>query len=232
MYTFDERYLDLRYSNSSSNDDRIPVEELTQQLHDLVTELSPDVLKTTIVGLGFGAWIAIQLLTKNKITSNLVVISFAIPTTFSVIETLRRELAERAALAQKWGMQVIADKAVVHWMSQDDRNSETWNQVKEIILETTVAELNSLSKCYIQSIDCYWKDSKDGSIPLNVSDCRVLLVTASSDGDMPEEMASCLALTADGQAEMKVIQRAPRLFWWGSAGEGFARYLESWILRG
>jgi hypothetical protein len=140
-----------------------------------VTELSPDVLKTTIVRLGFGAWIAIQLLIKNKIASNLVVISFAIPTTSLAIESLRRDLTERAALAQKWGMQIIADKAVVHWMSQDDWNSEKWNQVKEITLETMVAELKSLSKCYIQSIDNYWKDARDDLVSLKLSDCQVLL---------------------------------------------------------
>jgi pimeloyl-ACP methyl ester carboxylesterase len=221
--------LDLQYSSSSSKDDSITMEELIQQLHDLVVLKCPDVSKTTIVGLGFGTWIAVQLLNKHKLASNLVVISFVLPTSNSILESLRKDLSDRVTLAQKWGMQVIADKAAVTWMSQDDRNSEKWNRMKGIILETSVEELRSLSSCYILSLDSYWADANVSEHPFQLTDVRVLFVTASSDGDMPEKMASCLALTGSHPPELKVIQQAPRLFWWGSAGELFARDLESWI---
>jgi hypothetical protein len=125
-------------------------------------------------------------------------------------------------------MRIIADKAVSVWLSHDDRNSEKWNDVKQMIMGTTVEELDTLSSCFIQSLEEHLAGSKDTSTTPMLSNCQVLLVAGSSDGTMQEEMPS-LILTDDKHTTFQLITVSPRLFWWGAKGKPFADDLIKWI---
>jgi pimeloyl-ACP methyl ester carboxylesterase len=205
---------------------------LTQDLRDLILTSSSDPFTTTIIGLGFGGWLAIQLLlahSKEMIASRLIIISFVLPSSSTSMESLKREWIERTALAQKWGMEIIADKAVVRRMSPDDRNSQAWKDVKQIVMYTTVEDLEALSSCLIQSLQEYLDALKEIPSVTKLSNCKVYLVTGSSDGIMPEEMPSSLSMIDDKSTTFQVIAGSPRLFWWGPNGDTLTHDLIKWI---
>ncbi|KUJ13814.1 alpha/beta-hydrolase [Mollisia scopiformis] len=222
---------DLRgYSVESIGDsEAITMSLLVSDLEYLFNRLSIAHIHS-IVGLGFGANIALELLAKRRpIASTFVGIGFAISDSAL---TRRQQVVDdwplRSSLARRFGMGILADKAVARWFTPDARRSAQWIRVREMIAAGSTEGMEKLSNAVIE---CAGHGTEQrGQRTLENLEVPALFLCGSSDESIPEEMETYPALMEKEKGLFILLDRTSRLACCEKPGE-FVRLLGNWLHR-
>lgn len=150
-------------SSNGSSEIKPSLSDLSHGLDSLLSSIQAAKGRAHIIGLAFGASVALDLLSREpEVAASFTGISLSIPNSQSAINALVQQWMDRVALARKWGMQVTADKAVSRWLLPDQRGSKEWRRVREIVVNTTVQEMTSLTPAIIESFGSHMDN--DGSV--------------------------------------------------------------------
>jgi len=225
------RYDIREYTSESLSDHKITLSTLAIDLSALFSHLQISIVHC-LIGLGLGANIALAYLgqpekEKYAKVSSFVGISFPLSGSPFLTETAIREKWDaRITLANKWGMGITADKAVVRWFSVDARGTPDWVNVREMVAARGIEGMAKVSDAIVESVSS--GRGFDGRGVLGGLSIPSLFLTGSEDSVFPEEMENYPAATTAGLGRFMIIDRASRLAIYEKA-EDFTHVLGDWL---
>lgn len=172
-----------------------------------------------MIGMGLGAAVALKYLDQAAaqhstlpMAASFIGISFPLPGSIVSSHQIQAKWDGRRELAQLYGMDITADKAVARWFSSDARDSSEWIRIQKIVANGSIEGMGLLSDAIAESVAGH---AKYGSLNLRpiVAALRIptLFLAGSEDEMFSEEMEEYPRLMKSGKGQFQVISQLSRL---------------------